>query len=239
MGKRWVIPDIHGCINTLQILIDEQIKPARYDELYFLGDYLDRGPDPKGVIDFIRKLQKDEYSITALRGNHEDFVIELYDAECQAKIPWLYNFANKKKKLWYDIGGVETLESFEIRNLKEMPVEYIEWLRDLPYYKILDDFILVHAGLNFSAQDPFKDTRSMMWTREFKVDTEKIGNKRIIHGHVPINLELIDLSVRNSYYKVIDLDNGPYIEDSIGLGNLVALELNSMKMVIQDNRDWE
>jgi len=75
-----VIPDVHGCVNTLKALIEERIKPTRYDELYFLGDYIDRGPDSRGVIDFIRHLQEDEYTVTALKGNHEDFVVELYDA---------------------------------------------------------------------------------------------------------------------------------------------------------------
>ena len=66
MRKRWVIPDIHGCHKTLKSLIEELIKPSRYDELYFLGDYIDRGPDSQKVIDYIRFLQKDEYTITAL-----------------------------------------------------------------------------------------------------------------------------------------------------------------------------
>jgi serine/threonine protein phosphatase 1 len=61
MKKRWVIPDIHGCVNTLKALIEEQIKPARYDELYFLGDYINCGPESRAVIDYIRFLQKDEY----------------------------------------------------------------------------------------------------------------------------------------------------------------------------------
>ena len=75
MKKRWVIPDIHGCLNTLKALINEQIRPARYDELYFLGDYIDRGPDSKGVLDYLRALQKDEYTLTLLKGNHEDFAV--------------------------------------------------------------------------------------------------------------------------------------------------------------------
>ena len=237
MRNRWVIPDIHGCVKTLKTLMDEHIKPSRYDELYFLGDYIDRGPDSKGVIDYIMSLQKDEYNIVPLRGNHEDFLLDLYDAESQSKYKWFHNFANKKRKSWFDIGGEETLMSFNIRQLIEIPEPYIDWIRKLEYYVKLDDFILVHAGLNFNIEDPFNDKNTMMWTREFKVDMEKTGNRRVIHGHVPINLEIIDLSVQSSYYKAIDLDNGPYITDNIGLGNLVALELNSMKMVIQDNRD--
>jgi serine/threonine protein phosphatase 1 len=74
MSKRWVIPDIHGYLDTLKALIEERIKPARTDELYFLGDYIDRGPDSRGVINYIRSLRQDGYAVTALKGNHEDFL---------------------------------------------------------------------------------------------------------------------------------------------------------------------
>ena len=237
MHKRWVIPDIHGCVNTLKTLIDEQIKPTRFDELYFLGDYIDRGPHSRDVIDYIRKLRQDEFTVTTLKGNHEDFFVDLYDASSHSKRPGIFNFMNRKMKAWYAIGGKETLKSFGIRNISQMPVEYIEWMRALEYYVVLDDFILVHAGLNFSIEDPFEDKRSMLWVRDYAVKPEKTGNRRIIHGHVPVNLELIDLSIKNSYYKFIDLDNGPYIKGKDGFGNLVALELNEKRMVIQDNRD--
>ena len=238
MRKRWVIPDIHGCVITLKTLIEEQIKPARYDELYFLGDYVDRGPDSKGVIDYIRFLQKEEYTVTVLRGNHEEFLLDLYEAEIKSKIPWIFDSALLKRRAWKAIGGNDTLKSFGIHNLKEIPTEYIEWIKTLDYYIKLDDFILVHAGLNFDIKDPFEDKKTMLWTREYKVDPSKTGNRRIIHGHVPINIELIYYSIPNKHYPTIDLDNGPYIEGKPGFGNLVALELNSMEMVIQDNRDF-
>jgi len=237
MKKRWVIPDIHGCLNTLKALIEEQIKPARSDELYFLGDYIDRGPESRAVIDYIRNLQKEGYSVTPLKGNHEDFLVELYDAEMQSKNPWFLRFSDLKKKSWYAIGGKETLKSFGIRSLKEMPLEYIEWMRNLDYYVSLDKFILVHAGLNCNIDDPFTDTRAMLWLRDYQILPEKTGNRKIIHGHVPVNLQFIDLSIKNNMYKFIDLDNGPYMSGTDGYGNLVALELTEMQMVIQDNRD--
>jgi serine/threonine protein phosphatase 1 len=225
MRKRWVIPDVHGCVNTLKTLIEEQIKPARCDELYFLGDYIDRGPESRGVIDYIRSLQMDEYSV------------ELYDAEMQSKNPWFFRFAGRKTRSWYATGGKDTLKSFGIGNIKEMPPEYIEWMRNLDYYISLDQFILVHAGLNCTIDDPFTDTRSMLWLRDYPILPEKTGNRKIIHGHVPVNLQFIDLSIRNNYYSFIDLDNGPYMSGIDGFGNLVALELTRMEMVIQDNRD--
>ncbi len=237
MRKRWVIPDIHGCINTLRALIEELIRPARYDEIYFLGDYIDRGPDSKGVIDYIRKLQEEEYTVFPLRGNHEDFLIDLYRAEMQPNAGWLFSYASRKRHAYGIIGGKATLASFGVARASKIPPEYIEWLSGLGYYAVLDGFVLVHAGLNFNLEDPFEDKRAMVWLRDYEIRPEKIGNRRIIHGHVPVDLELITLSIRHKSYKFIDLDNGTYISGKEGYGNLVALELNSMEMVIQDNRD--
>jgi len=238
MKKQWVIPDIHGCVDTLKCLVEELIRPARYDEIYLLGDYIDRGPDSKGVIDYIRALQQDEYTVIPLKGNHEDFMVELYDAEIHARTSWLFNFAKRKRKAWNNIGGKETLHSFGVPHLKDVPPDYIEWMRNLEYFVELDNFVLVHAGLNFKRKDPFEDKEAMLWFRDYEIIPEKIGNRRIIHGHVPVNMELITLAVNNTFYKFIDIDNGPYMQGRSGFGNLVALELTGMEMVIQDNRDY-
>ena len=77
----------------------------------------------------------------------------------------------------------------------------------------------------------------MLWIRDYEIDSEKIGNKKIIHGHVPVNLEFIDVNIKNKSYKFIDLDNGVYIKKREGFGNLVALELNSMEYKAQCNLD--
>jgi serine/threonine protein phosphatase 1 len=237
MKKQWVIPDIHGCIKTLAALVEGLIRPTRNDELYFLGDYIDRGPGSKEVIDYIRALQKDEYAVTMLMGNHEEIFLELYEGEMKASNLFLHHLGNRKRMAWFSFGGHATLNSFGTKNLKEIPIEYIEWLRALKYYVTLDKFILVHAGMNFKIADPFEDKHAMLWVRDYEIKPEMIGNRRVIHGHVPVNLELISLSVKNSFYKFIDLDNGPYMSGKDGFGNLVALELNSMEMVIQNNVD--
>ena len=58
MNKIWIIPDIHGCVLTLKTLIENQIEPDKNDQLIFIGDYIDRGPDSKGVIDYIMNLEE-------------------------------------------------------------------------------------------------------------------------------------------------------------------------------------
>jgi serine/threonine protein phosphatase 1 len=121
--------------------------------------------------------------------------------------------------------------------VRDVPVDYIEWMRSLPHYHELEDFVLVHAGLNFKNEDPFEDKRSMLWLRDYVIQPEKIGGRRIIHGHVPVGMELITMAVNNRAYKFIDLDNGPYITGKTDFGNLVALELGSMEIAIQYNMD--
>jgi len=237
MIKKWVIPDIHGCALTLKTLIENQIKPNKNDHLIFLGDYIDRGPDSKGVIDYIMDLQKNDYTVTALMGNHEDYCIKAFDEDKKQKRFLGFRSKSKIQKEWEIFGGVQTLESFDTESPRDIPVEYIDWMRNLDYYIEVDNFIIVHAGLNFKEDDPYTDKRAMIWIRDFKVDSEKISNKKVIHGHVPVNLEFIDLSINNTEYKFIDLDNGVYYNDRAGYGSLIALELTEMKYSIQSLMD--
>lgn len=237
MIKKWVIPDIHGCVRTLKTLIENQIKPNKNDHLIFLGDYIDRGPDSKGVIDYIMDLEKNNYNITALKGNHEDYCVRAYDEDKKKKSFLGIRPKTRIQKEWEMHGGMQTLDSFRAEWPRDIDEKYINWMRNLPYYIEVDNFIIVHAGLNFKEEDPFTDTQSMMWIRDFVVDQEKIGGKRVIHGHVPVNLEFIDLSLNNNGYKFIDLDNGIYFDDRAGYGNLIALELNDMKYTIQSLMD--
>jgi serine/threonine protein phosphatase 1 len=237
MTKKWVIPDIHGFSKTLQALIEEQIKPSRNDTIFFLGDYIDRGPDAKGVIDYITGLIKDDYTIRPLRGNHEDYLLRTYDNETVKKNFLGITFQNHLKKEWYKYGGKETLASFGVSDVHDIPVSYIEWMRNLEYYITLDSFILVHAGMNFEIEDPFTDKHAMLWVKDFKVNRDKSGNRKIIHGHVPVSLDFIELLRTSGSFDFIDLDNGVYYPDKEGFGNLVALELTTMELKVQNNVD--
>ncbi len=237
MIKKWVIPDIHGCVRTLATLIENQIKPNKNDHLIFLGDYIDRGPDSKGVIDYIMNLEDNEYNVTPLLGNHEDYCIRTFDEDRKNKGFLGIRSKTKMQREWEMHGGGKTLESFNVDYPKDIPGKYIDWMRNLPYFVEVDDFIIVHAGLNFKIDDPFSDKRSMIWIRDFKVDPEKISNKKVIHGHVPVNLEFIDMSLKNPDYNFIDLDNGIYFNDRAGYGNLLALDLGSMEYLTQSLMD--
>ena len=232
MPKTWIIPDIHGCVNTLQLLVEQQIRPDKKDRLIFLGDYIDRGPDSKGVIDFIMHLQETGYTVTALKGNHEESCVKAWEADREKKSFFGVRSKTFQQKQWEHFGGGKTLQSFSTNRAGEIPEKYIRWMVQRELFVETDQFIAVHAGLNFDTENPFDDTRSMLWVREFRMVPEKIGGKTLIHGHVPVDLELIDMFIRNKS-RVIDLDNGIYMARKAGYGNLIALETESMEYRVQ------
>lgn len=238
MNKRWVIPDIHGCSKTLKALVEHYIKPTKFDHLYFLGDYIDRGPDSKGVLDYIMRLQLDEYNIHLLMGNHEEYCIKAWDDDKKKKRFMGMKFKAKIQGVWELHGGKETMASFDVEFASDIPEQYINWMRGLKHHIELEDYLLVHAGLNFKIDDPLEDKFAMLWTKEFVVEPKKIRNKMLVHGHTPVDLEFMHHVIKSSGYHFIDLDNGVYMENRAGYGNLVALELNTREYVVQTNIDF-
>jgi serine/threonine protein phosphatase 1 len=234
--KKWVIPDLHGCSKTLKILVEEKIKPSKEDHLYFLGDYIDRGPNPKGVIDYIIDLEEKGFQVFSLKGNHEEYLLFAYEKEKELqKQFFLFRNKNNHFSEWMRHGGYDTMKSFGIRRIGEMPNQYMQWIQKLNNFIIVAPFVLVHAGFNFERKDPFEDTHSMLWIRGFNVIPEKINNLKLIHGHVPVSLDFIKKTVNDPHGKFIPLDNGCYLPGKSGMGNLTALELNSMQLLVQPN----
>ena len=111
-------------------------------------------------------------------------------------------------------------------------------MRNLPYYFELEDYILVHAGMNFRAEDPFKDTHSMITVRDFKVDFGKTNGRRIIHGHLPEDYGFIDHVIQHPKgYDFIALDNGVFNVNKTGMGNLLAFNPDTNELIALSNLD--
>ncbi len=224
--RKFAISDIHGCAKTFKALL-ERISFSTEDELYLLGDYIDRGPDSKGVIDHIWQLQETGYTIRCLRGNHEQMFLHVIDAR------------NELSGFKETLGYVETLVSFGTSNVDHIPKSYINWMKNLDFYLEVDQYILVHAGLNFNAKNPFENKREMIWIRHWyeEIDREWLGDRIIVHGHTPTRQLEIKNSIRQlSEIPAIDIDNGCPFE-SFGFGNLCAFELGTKAFTFQANID--
>jgi len=220
-SRTFVIGDVHGCAATLRRLVDETLRPLPADHIYLLGDLIDRGPDSKGVLDFIFELRRRRLSVSSVRGNHEEMCLQAGDD--------LYCLA-----LWAANGGQAALESFRAADPGDIPRRYRDFMASLPHYILLDDFVIVHAGLNFGPTGPFDDTSAMLWTRSHFVDRQRIGGRRLICGHTPVPRSSLEASLDSS--KIM-LDNGCVFGERLEMGCLAALELESMTVHYQENID--
>lgn len=189
--------------------------------IYLLGDYTDRGPRSKEVIDQIFTLRSEGFSVYPIRGNHDDMLLRA----CSS-IDYL--------RIWRSNGGNATLDSFGVEDPCEIPLTYRRFFDTLPYYLELDDYILVHAGLKFQGNDPFRDKEAMLWTRSQVVDSELIGHRKVITGHTPVSRETIKQSISTG---LIPLDNGCVYATTAQLGTLAALDLDSHSLYFQKNID--
>jgi serine/threonine protein phosphatase 1 len=217
MLRIFVIGDIHGCCNTFKKLLLEIIDIQKSDKIYCIGDYVDRGNDSKGVIDFIINLRIKGYHIHTLRGNHEQMMLE-----------------PERLDQWLENGGGETLKSFGISSVSQLPAKYLAFLKQTEFFIETDKYIFVHAGLNFRIVNPFTDKEAMIWIRDEYFDKTKINDKILIHGHTPIPFESI---YKQLYTNKINIDGGCVYTSRPGLGNLIALSLPDMKLIPLRNID--
>jgi serine/threonine protein phosphatase 1 len=225
MPRTFAIGDAHGCSKTVEKLLLNELKIAKEDSIYFLGDYIDRGPGSKEVIDFILQLKSEDYNINTLRGNHEQLFM---DSDTS-----FTHFQN-----WIANGGVVTLESFGISRYAELGNVYKNFFNETQFYFETDRFIFVHAGFDFSNPNFLEDTDSMLWIRNMKVDKKKVGSKIVVHGHTPTPLENVKKNLASINQKgSLNIDTGCVLKDYNGLGYLTALEVETMKLYEVKNVD--
>lgn len=219
--RRIVIGDVHGCSKTLNKLLIDKVKIHKSDTIYFLGDYIDRGNNSKKVVDIIIELLIMGFNVKCLIGNHELMLMESVHS-------------NISFQTWQKNGGKVTLDSFKIAHPSQLKRRYMLFFQSLQYYIELEDYILVHGGLNFEIENPLEDIASMCWVRNQYVNKDKIRGKRIIVGHTPTKLSKIKQSLLEDR---ILLDGGCVYGDYEGLGYLVALDLDTNELFVQKNVD--
>lgn len=225
MGRRLVISDIHGCSKTLLALL-KKINLTKNDDLYFLGDYIDRGPDSSGVLDIIIDLKNEGYHIFPLLGNHEQQALR---AEAD------YD----KKSFFYFMSRINKSDDL-LNKKRKIKKKYRRFMKNLPSYYELDKFFIVHAGFDFKKEKPFEDQDSILNIRRFKYDKVKAKGKTIIYGHDPTYYSKILKKIKKRKNK-IPLDNGCVYNkahkyyDFHKLRKLCCLNLDTYELIVQEN----
>jgi len=222
----YVVSDIHGCAQTFRRLLNDIGLERTEDVLIVNGDLIDRGPDSKGVIEAILQMQRDGFNIRPIRGNHEMMLLTATNGVFDDLLLWLHN------------GGDATLESYGVDHPKDITREHLAFLEGLPYYRMTRQYLFVHAGLDFSLDEPLSIAGRivMLWTRDEKVNSRRIGGRTLVTGHSTKTLAEIRKSLTT---KHILTDNGCCLGAGFteGKGNLVAVNLDTGVLIVQPNID--
>ncbi|PWK15494.1 metallophosphoesterase family protein [Tumebacillus permanentifrigoris] len=202
-----VISDIHGCDAEFADLLRVAHYNPDNEQLILLGDYVDRGPNARGVVERVMGLVRD-YGAVALGGNHEDLFLD-----------WLDEVEGSERFLWEVVGGRETIRSFSgIEDLDtarslilETRSEQIEFLRALPDTHEIDGYLFVHAGIDPMVADWRATTRHLFrWIRsEFHL-TPHQADAVVVFGHTPTTRLHADETCADIWYgeKIIGIDGG-------------------------------
>ena len=206
------IGDIHGHIKALVGLID-LINPQSEDNLVFLGDYINRGPDSKGVLQFIIDL-KQRCNVICIMGNHEEMMINAY--------------SDLSTMGWFlENGGHETLQSYgPAKNLSLVPQAHKDFLLGLPLYHETEQHFFIHANYDYNVDLLDMDSSTALWRSLDDRPRKHISKKTAILGHTPqMNGEILDLE------HLVCIDTG------CGFGGkLTALEVISRRVT---GRFWQ
>ncbi|MDZ7719315.1 MAG: metallophosphoesterase family protein [Balneolaceae bacterium] len=213
------IGDIHGCVRSLKTLWNN-LKPHKDALHVFVGDYIDRGPDSKGVIDFLLDVQFDRECIF-LRGNHEQMLLDaLHSGDSEL---WMYN------------GGETTLKSYKNpKRISDISDKHLEFYENTRQYFESDDFFFVHAGapphqnLEESKNDP-KSNQYFLWGRDHLNVFEVPWEKTVIFGHTPRPYPI-------QKKGMIGIDTG-CVYSELGYGKLTAVVLPEKEFIQQKSLD--
>jgi serine/threonine protein phosphatase 1 len=189
----YAVGDVHGRADLLEkmhaaILKDSLDVPAERKVVVYLGDYVDRGPGSKKVVDILLERPLPGFERVHLMGNHEAFLIEFLN-DLEAGPGWFFN------------GGLATLSSYGVKIGKhdelsydvlqrvqeefrdKMPEEHRDFYKNLEFSRTEGDFFFVHAGIRPGVPLDNQTDEDMLWIREEFLGSEEDYGKVIVHGH--------------------------------------------------------
>jgi serine/threonine protein phosphatase 1 len=228
----YAIGDIHGEAGLLRRLLAKlQADSAARDDgqaetVIFLGDYIDRGPESRQVLDILTGDPFPGAQLRFVRGNHEQALLDFLVSPLETQS-------------WLNFGGVETLASYGLRvppGLSDparltglaadlaarLPPRHLDFLRRTELMVIEGDYVFVHAGIRPGVPLPSQRPDDLLWIREGFIDRPLVADFAVVHGHTIVDVPLLEGSR-------IAIDTGAY-----ATGRLTAVALSgSERRIIQ------
>jgi serine/threonine protein phosphatase 1 len=210
-GRLFTVGDIHGCAAELEALLRGlPVQPG--DTIAFVGDYVDRGPNSREVVDQLIALrQRTDIKTVFLKGNHEDMCLSYLGR------------AGHWGEAWHLNGGLQTLKSWNVapqmpgaEAVEALPKGHLEFLESLVPSHVTDRWILVHAGIRPDRPFAEQEEEDLFWIREEFIAHPHPLPQTVVYGHTPTRRVHVNLP-----YK-IGIDTG-----CVYGGRLTCVELES------------
>ncbi len=179
--RTYAVGDVHGRLDLLTSAVEAiagHIDGSPF-RVVFLGDYVDRGPDSRGVVELLMELQR-EWPVVCLKGNHEELMLQAVTDPSGGRL-----------ERWLEYGGRSTLESYGLEPDSDLangvPREHLRWMGALPRTTGDRHRIYVHAGLAPGMPAHRQNERTCLWIRErFLQARASEFEAHVVHGHTPL-----------------------------------------------------
>lgn len=220
-ARIFAIGDLHGCASELEALLNYLCSKAQLspqDQVIFIGDYIDRGPDSRATIEQVLAFSRQFPSTICLCGNHEKMFLDFIN---NSKAPRHFYLSN---------GGEECLRSYGLKSdspkdklRDKIPKNHLDFINSLERYVIFPEQVFAHAGLS-----PLKDLRDqadedLFWIRDEFIYNIHVFNKLVVFGHTPHQELFIDLP-----YK-LGIDTGLVYGNMLTCAELISKEAFQVK----------
>ena len=169
-GRLLAVGDIHGCLVSLEKLM-AKVQPTPRDRVVFMGDYVDRGPDSRGVLDYLIAFGQKFPNSIFLKGNHEEMFLDF--------------IAGRNQLLYFNNGGETTLQNYQEASKLRIPKAHLDFLEGLRLYYETDRFVFAHAGLRPGIPPHAQHPKDLLWIREEFLFSSYDWGKIVVFGHTP------------------------------------------------------
>lgn len=243
------IGDVHGCADGVKFLIDN-LKPTPKDQVIFLGDYIDRGPDSPGTIEFLLKL-KEQVPCFFLRGNHDAMFLSFFGIGGNNGLYFshhqnggdttLAQYGASTTEIAYSLKRKGTFKPNSTVKLIEskIPEEHTEFLLNTKMFLEMDNFFFSHAGFNVYSNKPYdqQSEEEYTWTREQFLGKphKKLLDKIVVHGHT-INFDTFTPTWDMELMK-INLDSGSFYSGNISSLTITPADYTKCYMSVSNFKE--
>ena len=192
----FAIGDVHGCPDELEVVLGA-IAPGAGDTVVFLGDYVDRGPASRALVDRLLRLPTEGFRCVFLRGNHEDMLLAYL------------GISGRHGDVYLENGGGATLASYGVppgtpraAARRHIPETHLEFFRACVLQHVAAPFLFVHAGIRPGIELAHQEEEDLLWIREEFFAQPHALPYTVVFGHTPTREARIELPYR------IGLDTG-------------------------------